>query len=502
MGPELGRLDIILLAIALTTVGLGSALATVASAGPTDCVGVEDDAKCNFVAVSLTGDADCHGERWTGGTVRMSLQCLAVSGTGTASGGNPVSPTGNCDNRYTAQPRPCFAARTEGDATGYYLAATPDGDAKARCLAVSGTGDARGGCASLSGARESVTREDCTPHGPISIRSDEMFKLGETVGVVNPGAEGTEEDPYVIEGWCIQPSGSSSSLPDRGVRFGDNEARLEHWPDVGENQEGLKLSGTDSHVVVRDNVVPSAQPAHPHGFDIGLRLVDAANVSVVANTISSNVVGMRAQATEALHVGGNDLSGNAYANLWLSDGATGTSIRNNTIQAPTGPAANLGVQTVGVDGLGIENNTIRGTSVGLRTWSSDGVHLANNTITHNDAAADLHSTEATLVDNELSHNEAFGVEVEYVDRTVELHRNNLHDNDGTALKLTSVSTTTDARDNWWGAASGPSGGVQDDCTDALADGEGQAIQIRYGEEDACFAPWLGGPNPQAGVASR
>ena len=45
----------------------------------------------------------------------------------------------------------------------------------------------------------------------------------------------------------------------------------------------------------------------------------------------------------------------------------------------------------------------------------------------------------------------------------------------------------DAKQNWWGAANGPSGGVEDNCTAGkVANGQGDRI---FESSEVCFYPW-------------
>lgn len=47
----------------------------------------------------------------------------------------------------------------------------------------------------------------------------------------------------------------------------------------------------------------------------------------------------------------------------------------------------------------------------------------------------------------------------------------------------------DVTENWWGAADGPSGDVEDYCVDTVADGSGDAIH-EDSDDRVCFDPWL------------
>jgi hypothetical protein len=67
--------------------------------------------------------------------------------------------------------------------------------------------------------------------------------------------------------------------------------------------------------------------------------------------------------------------------------------------------------------------------------------------------------------------------------TQEAHFNNIVGN--TDYGVQSPGSTADATRNWWGDASGPSGGVLDPVTDREADGTGDAVS-----ENVRFDPWL------------
>lgn len=137
------RLGLLGIALALVTAAFAGTVAADEVEDPTGhaCLALEDDAACDRLAVSRSGNA-------TGGT--------AVSGTGDATGAEAVSGTGDA---YAQM----YALSGTGNATTSYLAVSGTGDAsKPRSAAggytVSGTGDAtcngNSACFAVSGTGE------------------------------------------------------------------------------------------------------------------------------------------------------------------------------------------------------------------------------------------------------------------------------------------------------------------------------------------------------------
>jgi len=71
------------------------------------------------------------------------------------------------------------------------------------------------------------------------------------------------------------------------------------------------------------------------------------------------------------------------------------------------------------------------------------------------------------------------------DSTVLINFNSLARNGDYGLYVEDSAVTVDATHNWWGHASGPSGGVADPVTGTIADGTGDAVS-----ENVHFDPWL------------
>jgi parallel beta-helix repeat protein len=98
----------------------------------------------------------------------------------------------------------------------------------------------------------------------------------------------------------------------------------------------------------------------------------------------------------------------------------------------------------------------------------------------------LDNSAVTIEDNQLHEND-YGIYLESVagGSTVLIKYNNLAGNDDYGLYVEDSAVTIDATYNWWGHASGPSGGVADPVTERIADGTGGAVS-----ENVHFDPWL------------
>lgn len=98
----------------------------------------------------------------------------------------------------------------------------------------------------------------------------------------------------------------------------------------------------------------------------------------------------------------------------------------------------------------------------------------------------LDKSAVTIEDNQIHEND-YGIYLESVvgGSTVHINSNRLAGNDDYGLYVEDSTVTVDATNNWWGHASGPSGGVADPVTEKIADGTGAAVS-----EHVHFDPWL------------
>lgn len=98
----------------------------------------------------------------------------------------------------------------------------------------------------------------------------------------------------------------------------------------------------------------------------------------------------------------------------------------------------------------------------------------------------LDNSTVTIEDNKICEND-YGIYLESVagGSTVLIKFNNLAGNGNYGIYVEDSAVTIDATYNWWGDASGPSGGVADPVTERIADGTGSAVS-----ENVHFDPWL------------
>ncbi|UCD22177.1 MAG: hypothetical protein JSW22_00620 [Chloroflexota bacterium] len=145
-----------------------------------------------------------------------------------------------------------------------------------------------------------------------------------------------------------------------------------------------------------------------------------------------------------------------------------------------------------------------GDNVGFTVDADDGdfaisLSVANESevsISHNvlAGAVDGITTRSGLLDNSIVaiddnqiHQNDYGIYLESVtgSSTALINSNRLAGNDDYGLYVEESVVVVDATDNWWGHASGPSGGVADPITSTIADGTGVAVS-----EHVRFDPWM------------
>ena len=98
----------------------------------------------------------------------------------------------------------------------------------------------------------------------------------------------------------------------------------------------------------------------------------------------------------------------------------------------------------------------------------------------------LNNSTLTIEDNKIDKND-YGIYLESVagGSTVLIKSNSLAENSDYGLYVKNSTVTVNATYNWWGHASGPSGGVADPVTGRIADGTGVAVS-----KNVHFDPWL------------
>jgi len=142
------------------------------------------------------------------------------------------------------------------------------------------------------------------------------------------------------------------------------------------------------------------------------------------------------------------------------------------------------------DDLVIHNNAIHGWRIGI---SFSGVST-NHMITENDIYENLKTgielskiSNTTIEDNHIHDNTQWGIALLFDEGHGGgnvLHKNDIVAN-GFGVENHLANPLLDATNNWWGDASGPSGGVSDPMTGTLANGTGDSVST-----NVLFDPWL------------
>lgn len=169
-------------------------------------------------------------------------------------------------------------------------------------------------CASATAGSSPGAQADCDPHPPISVSADspgqgfavdtpasnpdspvledevepvlreiepvlDETELDQPDAVPRPGSgvvagNGTAGNPYVIEGWCIEPTPAEAATI------------------LQADEAGIRLEDTRAHVVIRNNTIQGTPDLRTLGeeFDEGVSLENARNVTLVHNTIEGHQV--------------------------------------------------------------------------------------------------------------------------------------------------------------------------------------------------------------------
>lgn len=268
----------------------------------------------------------------------------------------------------------------------------------------------------------------CQEHPPILIVGDEgplgLTATDPVTGETGPrpgsgvvAGSGTPEDPYVIQGWCIQ-----SGLPSLAA------APIPPPPD------GITIRDTTAHLTIQENVVV--------GWRDGIRLEGTDNVAIQANRIEDpDDVGIRIVGGEALTINGNELSGGTYA-INVQD-AMDLEVRQNTITNPAygisvGHVANVeitgnelvtdqlskqAIQTDEASETLVENNAVDGFHTGVYVVESHEIVVRGNQLASFMRGVNLWFTDDALIEGQVIDGpDGWGVVL------VDSNRNTIRDN--------------------------------------------------------------------------
>lgn len=307
---------------------------------------------------------------------------------------------------------------------------------------------------------------DCDLHPPIRIigignQDSSPIGFGSPLSGVRSGS-GTEDDPYIIEGWCIHLSadGSSSSS----------------------DLDGMHLEHTSSHVIIRNNQIINPLPESRDRAGVGIYLEHVDNVTIENNTFEFNWRGIdswnRAWIVRNVDILNNTITGSDSWGINLR-GSSGFVVNGNVVMyggsggiresgssffpsqsniiSNNMVAENEGYDSIWVlrnNNTRIENNTMTENSErGLLIEQSSGVAVRRNEISGHQTGVIVHRSNATEVwGNEFHNNTEVGFRVSQSKPSLVSH-NMIHGN-GIGMEADG-SSRVNATMNWWGCPEGP-----------------------------------------------
>lgn len=246
----------------------------------------------------------------------------------------------------------------------------------------------------------------------------------------------------------------------------------------------VRFEGIWLHRGARDNDVLDNRVTH--AANNGLLAVDAHRNRLEGNVFSSNGhAGMLLSGSSANVLRDNVLEDNGFQGVKLQSGSSDNLVADNRI------AGNAwGLQLGGAAAPETtEGNLVTGNEI-----------VGNGEEDHHEGVLVVCVRDNLVRDNRISANER-GLYVhgcvtdEAGDLDITVRGNVIEDNREEGM-VAHGQNLVDARSNWWGHETGPSGGVEDCQTGAPADGQGQAIDAsayRGAEPTVCFDPWLTTP---------
>lgn len=294
----------------------------------------------------------------------------------------------------------------------------------------------------------------------------------------------------------ITPSNTVGGDP---VRYVHDEADTRVGPPAGQvllsyatnvTVSSLTLDGADPGIAVTrssDVAIDDVTIQGADGYGISARASDG--VRVANSTFVGNRHGARLDETTQAVVADNVFQDQQRTGL-IAFETEETTVEANVF-ADNGRNGLKARYAVGLHAQG--NLVLDNKERGFRFFDSRSVTVEGNTLAANDYGLAAESTSVEAYANNITGNDWGLWASEGVDLTAA--GNNLEGNTEAAL-LGYEASELDARENWWGHASGPSGGVTDACTGAVADGQGGRLHLV--DAGVCFDPWLEAPNPDAG----
>lgn len=268
---------------------------------------------------------------------------------------------------------------------------------------------------------------DCTERPPIRILSDAMFRLGSAVGVANPNAAGTAEDPFIIEGWCIAgvPLQTPTEAPEAPSLL----------------DASILIQDTSYHVLIRDNVIDGDRDllsldASTRG--VGIHLEKADNVTVQDNDIRNHTgAGIALEGGYGFQAEGNRVQGNGGPGI-VARPAEG--VKDRPIVGDLLPDAPSGLSYIEVRENRVHGNGGPGVAIDDADHSQVQANRIHDNAGHGIELEDADDSE--VQGNEIHGNGATGLELRYVDAS-QAHGNAIWNNTETGVYVAGPAPTVE-----------------------------------------------------------
>jgi parallel beta-helix repeat protein len=280
--------------------------------------------------------------------------------------------------------------------------------------------------------------------------------------------------------------GESADFPASGSEVFDNE--------IFHNVTGVYVDSGSNNLILNNDIHDNGDAGtSPQG---AVLIVDTKSQNPTGNVVQDNTIASSSGHGISIQTSGNTIEGNT-----ISDSGTSYPVfkESSGIEIVDGSGENVNENV-------ISGNTITGSAfAGIKLGASadggghipDGTLISGNTITdtlHSGANGSSRdpgaggtailltgggATNTTISDNTLGHNSGYGILQELnpdgLSHGTDTHQNTINRNALGGIRNNDGSSI-DATDNWWGAASGPSG---------VGPGSGDSVSA-----NVFFDPWL------------
>ncbi len=231
-----------------------------------------------------------------------------------------------------------------------------------------------------------------TPHSAIYIFGNEEFNSANGVTSGN----GTQSDPYVIEGWKIEAEMSNGiTILQTSAHFVIRNVRVQS---SGIIFYGISLEKLENGRVEDCEITENWK---------GLSIRESTNVSIVGNDIIRNEDGMLVRDSSNVTIKGNSISDNYPRNGLALTLSTGLSLTDNVISRNNWAGAVVSSShNVTVSGNEVKSNKFEG----FRVSSSTNVSFSANDISHNwDGIMLYDSSDVRISASQVVSNRAHGI---------------------------------------------------------------------------------------------